>query len=224
MSYSNLKKRKDVTYGFVCGCLIIIVWFFLTPYSWRQEVVIFLRRFIDLPGYSLMGMMDLILLFIGCFLCRYPLPSYTINAISMLKQITGAVLLLAFFLFCSIFFVQYTDAYQETMPLFHFVLYQIVLIGFTEEVVFRGFLRWLLQQFISFDLLVIFLCSLIFSIAHIGTNAFSILQLLTSFIIGGVFVTLTMKLPAYFSIYNLAVIHGVFNVAILGFTTYMQFI
>lgn len=40
----------------------------------------------------------------------------------------------------------------------------------------------------------------------------------------GVFVTLTMKLPAYFSIYNLAVIHGVFNVAILGFTTYMQFI
>ena len=45
---------------------------------------------------------------------------------------------------------------------------------------------------------------------------------LTSFLIGGVFTALIIKLPDHFSIYTIAILHGFFNVLILGFTTYMQ--
>lgn len=48
------------------------------------------------------------------------------------------------------------------------------------------------------------------------------LQLITSFLMGGVFTALIIKLPDHFSIYTIAILHGFFNVLILGFTTYMQ--
>lgn len=215
-------QKKHLQYKQLCGCIVIGTWFFFVPACFRDSLTSALRMFIKVPYPFLKGIVDISVLIGVCLLCGYPFLADKITKAGIRKQIQGGSLLFGILLLCSLPFVTYTWVYQETMPFLQFMIYQILCIGFTEELLFRGFLRWVLQTYISSEMLVIVLCALLFSLAHIGSEVFSMLQLLTSFMIGGVFTAPMIKLPDHYSIYSLAILHGCFNVLILGFTTYMQ--
>ena len=211
-----------LNYKTLCGCIVIGAWFFFIPASLHDSLFSGLHTFINIPLSFLEGIVDLSILLGVCFLCGYPFQADKITVAGIRKQIEAAILLFGILFLCSLPFVTYTWVYQETMPFLQFMVYQILCIGVTEELLYRGFIRWILQTYISSEALVIILCAPLFSLVHIGSEVFSMLQLITSFLIGGVFTALIIKLPDHFSIYTIAILHGFFNVLILGFTTYMQ--
>lgn len=165
----------------------------------------------------------MVLLFAACYLCKYPFLLRGISLYDIFKQIGSAACLLLIMILISGLFVEYTSIYQENHSLFSFIVHQIIFIGFFEELLFRGVLVYIARKFISSEILIVVLCSLAFAFSHINTEVFSILQITSSFIIGIAFTLLILKLPDYFSVYNIGIVHGLFNVLILGFTTYMQF-
>ena len=159
-----------LNYKTLCGCIVIGAWFFFIPASLHDSLFSGLHTFINIPLSFLEGIVDLSILLGVCFLCGYPFQADKITVAGIRKQIEAAILLFGILFLCSLPFVTYTWVYQETMPFLQFMVYQILCIGVTEELLYRGFIRWILQTYISSEALVIILCALLFSLVHIGSE------------------------------------------------------
>lgn len=218
-SFDNSENKINIK--MVIGILIIC--FFLLPNECMFDLYSTIQDFIKIPLYFISGSINMMLLLVACYLCKYPFLLRSISLYDIFKQIGSAALLLIIMILISGFFVEYTSIYQENHSLFSFIVHQIIFIGVFEELLFRGVLVYIARKFISSEILIVVLCSLVFTFSHIGSEVFSILQITSSFIIGVAFTLLILKLPDYFSVYNIGIVHGLFNVIVLGFTTYMKF-
>lgn len=218
-SFDNSENKLNIRIVFS----ILIICFFLSPNDCLFDLYSAIQGFVKIPLYFISGSINMVLLFAACYLCKYPFLLRGISLYDIFKQIGSAACLLLIMILISGLFVEYTSIYQENHSLFSFIVHQIIFIGFFEELLFRGVLVYIARKFISSEILIVVLCSLAFAFSHINTEVFSILQITSSFIIGIAFTLLILKLPDYFSVYNIGIVHGLFNVLILGFTTYMQF-
>lgn len=216
------KYENRLSNRILLGSVIILLWFFLFPESWKLPIYEVLQSFLGIHLNFISGIIDISILLIACIICKYPFFKEPISSITICRQFVGAVVLLSIVIVGSLLFVKYTNDYQGNDTLLNFIFHQIIFVGLLEELLFRGILIWMLRKFISSDVCIIFVSSMVFALSHLGTDVFSTLQITSSFIIGIIFSVLIMKVPKYYSIYNIALVHGMFNVIVLGFTTYMQ--